>query len=175
MKRIILLGITLSCFFLSACATFPREDIKISTEAEPKVNFNGYKTYTLLGSAGVILDPEGKWKPNNFDFDAEIIFLINKELRDQNILESNNNPDLIVTYVLGINMAALKGKIDPKTKINILQNVPQGGLVVVLIDAQSGFVIWGAIATAEIKNLKPDLAKKRLEYAISQMFDQLPK
>jgi len=175
MKKILLLALTATYLFLSGCTPIPTDDIKIVTEADPKANFSGYKTYAWLGSAGVLLDPEGQWKPADFDIDAEITFLINKELRDRNMLETDKKPDLIVSYVLGINMAALKKKMDPKTEITILKNVPKGGLVVALVDAESGFIIWAASATAEIKNQGAEHAKKRLEYVTSQMFKQLPK
>ena len=175
MKRVLLLGLAVTYFLLSGCATVPTDDIKIATEADPKAKFSGYKTYAWLGSAGVLLDPEGKWKPADFDIDAEVTFLINKELRDRNMLETDKKPDLIVSYILGVNMAALKKKMDPKTEIQILQNIPQGALVVALIDAESGFIVWAASATAEIKNLETEQAKQRLDYVTSEMFKQLPK
>ena len=174
MKRVLLLGLSVAYLLLSGCATIPTDDVKIVSEADPKAKFSGYKSYAWLGSAGVLLDPEGKWKPADFDLDAEITFLINKELRNRNMLETDKKPDLIVSYVLGINMAALKKKVDPKSEITILKNVPQGALVVALVDTESGFVIWAASATAEIKNQGSEHAKKRLEYVTSQMFKQLP-
>ena len=174
MKNFLLLGLTVSYFFLAGCASVATDDIKIATEADPKANFSGYKTYAWLGSAGVLIDPEGKWKPADFDIDAEITFLINKELRDRNMLETENNPDLIVSYIMGVNMAALKKKMDPKTEIKILKNVPQGALIIALIDPESGFIIWAASATAEIINPGTEQAKQRLEYATSEMFKQLP-
>jgi len=175
MKKIFFFKIAIACFLLSACTTFPKDDIKVNAEADPKVNFSAYKAYTWLGSVGILNDPERKWKPLKFDIDSEITFLINRELRDRNILESNNNAGLFVTYGLGVNMAALKEKIDPERKISTLENVPQGALLVLLVDAQSGFIIWAASATAEVKNLAPEQAKKRLEYTITQMFKKLPK
>ena len=44
-----------------------------------------------------------------------------------------------------------------------------------LIDAQTTTAAWVGVATADMKNEKPDIAKKRLEYAIKGMFDKLPK
>lgn len=160
---------------LPGCSTIPTDDIKVTAQADPKVKFAGYKTYSWLDTVGVLNDPEMRWKPVGFDLDSEITFLIDRALRNRNILESNNRTDLLVSYMIGINMAALKSKIDPKTNIKTLQNVPQGALLVVLIDARSGFVVWAARATAEIKGLAPEEAKKRLDYVITQMFKKLPK
>ena len=59
--------------------------------------------------------------------------------------------------------------------MDVLKNVPQGALMVVLIDSDSGFVIWAGAATAEIKNLGPEASKQRLAFAISDMFKKLPR
>ena len=120
-------------------------------------------------------DPEGRWKPPAFDANAEIIYLINSELRKRGMSETSSNPDMLVAYAAGADMDALKLKQNPDTKITNLENVPQAGLVVVLIDPQTEFVTWVGVATAEIKNLDEAAAKKRLEYAVKNMFKQLPK
>jgi hypothetical protein len=163
------------CIFLvTGCQSFPTDDIKTTTEADPKANIKGYKTYAWLGSAGILKDPEGKWEPPKFDADAEITKLINQELRKRGMTEVSTKPDVVVAYALGVDMAALKTKTDPNTKIKVLENVPQGALMVVLIDGNSGFAIWAGAATAEIKNLSPEISKQRLGYTISEMFSKLP-
>ena len=60
--------------------------------------------------------------------------------------------------------------------MDVVKNVPQGGIVTVLIDSQSGFVIWVGVATREVQE-NPDAktAKARLDYAVTQMFKRLPK
>ena len=80
MKKVILYPILLSVYLLTACNSIPTDDIKTTAELDPKANFKGYKTYTWLGSAGILKDPDGKWEPPKFDADAEIIFLVNQEL-----------------------------------------------------------------------------------------------
>ena len=175
MKKIILFLLATSAMLLTACTTVPTDDIKVTAEADPKVNFTGHKTYAWLGSAGILKDPEGKWEPPKFDADAEITFLINRELRNRGMTETTTKPDVIIAYALGVDMAALKTKTNPESKISVLENVPQGALMIVLADAKSGFVIWAGSAQAEIKNLGADAAKQRLDYAISNMFKKLPK
>jgi hypothetical protein len=82
----------------------------------------------------------------------------------------------VVAYAAGIDMEALQLNVDPTTEMKMVENVPQGGLVVALIDSDSGFVIWVGTATAEIQE-DPDTktVKARLDYAVSKMFKQLPK
>jgi len=82
---------------------------------------------------------------------------------------------MLVAYAMGVDMAALKLKQDPESRLSTLENVPQAGLIVTLIDPDTGFVTWAAVATGELKNLGPDMAKKRLEYVVNTMFKELPK
>ena len=89
--------------------------------------------------------------------------------------ETSDNPDMLVAYALGADMAALQLKEDPKTKIQTLENVPQAGIVVALVDAQSGFVIWAGVATGDLKNVDTKTAKERLDYVVKTMFKKLPK
>ena len=174
MKNIIL-SILVLVGFMAGCATVPKDDIKVETEADPKVNFSGYKTYAWLGSIAVLNDPQGQWKQPKFDVDAELVFLINEALRKRGMSESNDNPDMLVAYVGGADMDALKVKENPDTKISTLENVPQTALIVTLIDPQTEVITWAGVATGEIKNLDADTAKKRLEYVINTMFKKLPK
>ena len=88
------------------------------------------------------------------------------------VRESADQPDMVVAYALGLDMAALKVKQNPHTKLESLENVPQAALVVMLIDPETGFIIWAAVATAEFKNLEPEVAKQRLQYAVNEMFRQ---
>ena len=174
MKNIIL-SVLVMIGLLAGCAIVPTDDIKIETEADAKVDFSGYKTYAWLGAVGIVYDPQGHWEPPALDADAEIVFLVNKVLRDGGMTEVMSEPDMLVAYALGVDMEALKLKINPETKLTSLGNVPQAGLVVVLIDSETGFVTWVGIATGEIKNLDSETAKKRLEYAINTMFNEFPK
>ena len=174
MKKIALL-VYLVAMYLVGCSSVPVDDIKVESEADPKVNFSGYKTYAWLGAAGILNDPQGQWEPPKFDADAEITFLIDQALRKRGITEVNENPDMLVAYALGVDMAALKLKQDPETEMHTLEQVPQGGLIVVLIDPETEFATWVSIATAELKGVEPDIAKQRLKYAVSKMFAGLPK
>jgi hypothetical protein len=89
--------------------------------------------------------------------------------------EVNDNPDMLVAYVLGLDMAALQIKQNPETQMSTLENVPQTALVITLIDPETEFVTWAGVATAEFKDLEPEAAKKRLKYAVTSMFKKLPK
>ena len=161
---------------LTGCASAPTKDIQVDAQADPKTNFSGYKTYAWLGAAAIVNDPHGQWEPPQFDSDAEIMFLIDRELRKRGMSKNTADPDLVIAFAAGIDMEALELKVDTETKMDMLKNVPQGGLVVVLVDSESGFVIWIGAATAEVQE-SPDTqtVKARLEYAVTQMLKKLPK
>lgn len=176
MKKYYLIILSLIVMALVGCATTPVKDIHIDSEADPKANFNGYKTYAWLGSAAILNDSTGLWEPPNFDADSEIKFLIDRELRQRGISQSTAAPDLIVAFALAADMDALKLKTDPDTKMDVLAKVPQGALVVALGDADTGFVIWVGVATAEVQqNTSDQIIKARLDYAVTQLLKRIPK
>lgn len=173
--RILFSVIILSFLLLSACATFPTKDITIDTEADQQATFSSYKSYEWLAAAGIMSDPEGKWEPPGFDADAEIVFLIDRELRKRGMTETSMKPDLYVAYVLGVDMEALKLKENAETKISTLKNVPGGALLLVLIDAQTTNAVWAGLATAELQqDMDLETRKKRLDYVVSNMLKELP-
>jgi hypothetical protein len=173
MKKI--LAIMVLALFVTGCSTFPKDDIKVESEVDPKANISGYKSYAWLAAVGILEDAEGLWEPPKFDADAEIEYRINEALRKHGMSQTNNDPDLYVAYALGVDMDALELKTDPETKLSSLENVPQTGLVVMLIDSETGFVTWVSTATGELKNLDQETMKKRLEYVVNTMFKDLPK
>jgi len=161
---------------VAGCATSMTSDIDIETELSPEAAFDSYKSYAWLGTAAIVNDPEGRWEPPNFDADAEITFLIDRELHARGMVQSQLAPDLLVFYGAGIDMENFKIKVDPQTDMEQMINVPMGGLSVVLIDAQSGLAIWAGVATAEVKqDLDPEVVRKRIDYAVKKMFARLPK
>ncbi len=176
MKKIQLPIWILVLILFTGCASVPTKDIQIDAQADPQAVFSAYKTYAWLGAAAIVNDPNGQWEPPQFDADAEIKFLIDRELRNRGLSENTTAPDLIVAFAAGIDMDALGLKANPKTKSNMLENVPQGGLAVVLADSMTGFAIWVGTAVAELQS-KPDTrtVKARLDYAVTQMFKKLPK
>ena len=176
MKSMLRLFALAFIMMLAACATTPTGDISVDAEADPKARFSGFKTYAWLAAAEIVFDPEGQWEPRNVDIDAEVQLMINNELRKRGITEVNGNPDMLVAYAAGVDMTALGLKQDPETKEKLLANIPKAALVVALIDADTGYVLWIAEAAGQVQE-QPDAAtvRARLEYAIGEMFRLLPK
>ena len=114
-RNILMLGVALA--LLSGCASSVTSDIEVETESNPKIDFAGYQSYSWLGSAAILRDPEGRWEPPNFDADAEIVFLIDRELRARGKVESQADPDMLVFYGAGIDMDNIDIKVDPSTSM----------------------------------------------------------
>lgn len=173
MKKFIFTLVTL--FLISGCASSVTKDIMVETDSDPKANLSGYTSYAWLGSAAIVFDEKGQWEPPQFDADAEIKFLIDRELRDHGMTEDSVNPDLVVAYAAGIDMDSMDIKADPESGIEALENVPAGALIVIMIDADTGLAIWAGIATADIQESPtPETTKQRLDFAVSEMFSKLP-
>ena len=171
-----LIALLTAMLLVTGCAFSVTNDIKIEAEADPTIKFRGYKTHAWLGSASIVYDPAGKWEPPQFDADTEIKFLIDNEMRNRGFSEDTANPGLIVAFAAGIDMTAMREEVDPNSNIAALQNVPEGALTVVLVDALTGLAVWGGVATADIQQ-DPDaeVVKQRLAFAVKSMFKQLPK
>jgi len=147
----------------------------VETDSDPKANLSGYTSYAWLGAAAIVFDEKGQWEPPQFDADAEIKFLIDRELRHRGMTEDSVNPDLVIAYAAGIDMDSMDIKIDPESGIEALENAPIGALTVIMIDAETGLAIWAGIATADIQeNPTPEATKARLDFAVSEMFSKLP-
>ena len=176
MKKHVLIIFTLMVALLTGCATTPVKDISFDSQADPKVDFKGYKTYTWLGSAAIVNDSTGQWEPRSFDADSEVKFLIDRELRGRGMSENDADPDLVVAFGLGVDMDALALKTDPKTKLETLDNIPRGALVIALLDNDTGFVNWVGVAKADVQqNLTDETAKARLDYAVTKLLKRIPK
>ena len=176
MKATYLITLSVLVIITAGCSSVPTKDIQITTQADPKANLTAYSTYTWAGSVSILRDPTGQWEPPTYDADAEIKYLIDRELRKKGMLESSTNPDLIAVFAVGVDTQALKLKVDPKTKIEVVEEVPAGGLLVALVNAESGYVVWAGVATAELMD-KPDVetARARLDYVVTNMLKELPK
>ena len=162
-------------FFIASCAAVT-SDIKVDAEADPKANIKGYKTYVWLGSAEILYDPAGRWEPPGFDADSEVKWLIDRELRKRGMMEVNTNPDMIIGFIAGIDMAALELTENPEKTITIIQNVPKGALALVFVDASTGYPIWIGQAVGDIQQEpNTETVRKRLDYAVSEMFKLLPR
>lgn len=176
MKKLTILLLTVYIVLLSGCAVFNKDvqDIEVDAVTDPKVDINGYKTYAWLGAANILNDPTQKWQPPKMDVTGDIKYLIDRELRKKGINSATSHPDLAVAFFVGVDMEAIELKDDPSTEGDVLENIPQGALVIALIDVQTEYVVWVGVAKAEIvEGASSELIRKRLDYAVSNIFKLL--
>jgi len=174
MKKIPITLVVLGLVFLTSCATAPNKDIKISVESDPKVQLNGYKTFSWLASAEIVYDPKGQWEPSNIDIDSELEWLIGRELRNKGLTQVGENPDLMITYMSGVDMTATELVKDSTQKLDILENIPKAALVIVMLDAATGNPVWGAVAVGDVhENRTASHIRSRLDFAVKGMFEKM--
>lgn len=175
MKNIYFIILSVFLLALSGCASVTK-DIEIDATADPTVKFSGYKSYAWLGQIEGLNDPEGVWQPPKMNIAEDIRFLIDRELRKRGLFSHSDSPDLLVAVFMGVDMEAIEIKVDPKTKLDLLENMPTAALAVALIDSKTGYAVWIGEAMADVQqNRTEEIIRERLDYAVSQMFKKLPR
>jgi hypothetical protein len=149
------------------------QDINISQVQNEKVNLDAYKTYMAISSKGILLDSKGTWMSKNLKGNKEIQQIIEEEMGKKGKQLVSTNPDFYVEFVSGIDMHAIKEKVDKNDQKKI-ENVPAAGLAMVLVDAKTHHIIWMAVAEGELKkDLSLEERKERIRYAVKKMLASL--
>lgn len=160
----------LTVLFLSGCASLTK-DIEVRSETAPGVNLANYQSFAWVASAEIVNDRHGNWEPTGFDADAEIKFLLLKELRNKGLKETTRNPDLLLIFAAGVNMNNLELVKDPNSTISTLEEVPKGALLVAMIDPATRHPVWAGTARGDVKSGRSDEdVRKRLAFAVEKMF-----
>jgi len=149
---------------LSGCVS--TSDIQVEKAQSEKVNLDGYKTYQFIEGSGVTQSP-GKKKVNAA---AAIEETINTELMKKGKVPVSKDPDFFVAYLGGSDMDAVKRRLDKDGKETI-EKSPEAALVLMLVDADSGSIIWMSTAEGEVKNGSAEDIKKRIEFAVKKMLN----
>jgi len=153
---------------LTGCVS--TSDIQVQKAQSEKVNLEGYKTYQFIEDSGIVEDTKGTKVSKNMNVSNEIEHMINSELAKKGKTPVSENPDFYVAYLGGADMDAVKSKLDKHGKKTI-ERSPEAALVLMLIDADSGSIIWMSTAEAEVKGGSADEVKKRLDYTVRKMLD----
>ena len=157
----------------SESVIFSKDDIKVDSKVFVSYDYTG-KTYAWGGPAVSINDPSGKWNAPDFDFDRVITENINQELKKHDLIESKKEYDLIVSYGLDINMAAIRSKSFEGIEERLILNIPEGALTIVIANGLNKKVLWMGWANADYKKQSADIAKERIKYAVREVFNKFP-
>ena len=145
-------------------------DIQVEKAQSEKVNLEGYKTYQFIDDSGIIEDTRNTKVSKNMNVSDEKEHMINSELAKKGKTPVSEDPDFFVAYLGGADMDAVKSKLDKNGKETI-ERSPEAALVLMLVDADSGSIIWMSTAEGEVKGGSSDEIKKRLEYTVKKMLD----
>lgn len=160
---------------LVGCASVTK-DIQVDAVAAPDVDFSSYQTYGWVAASALVNDPYAQWEAPGFDPVMEIKTLVDAALQKRGMTQVSDNPDVLVAFGAGVDMDALGVKVDPDTKANVLATVPQGGLVLLMVDGTTGYASWVGVAEGEVQDNPDDkTVQKRLNYAVNQMIKMMPK
>lgn len=169
-KTSLLIAAVVAVTFTSSCATLT-DDIQVETHADPGINYSKYKTYAWAGSATIVFDPIGQWEQPTLDTDEEVRHVVNRELRARGFIQVENNPDLLVAFAAGVDTTVLELKKDPDSDKSVPTTAPKAALVIALIDASSGYVVWLGHAKGDAQQQQTiDNIRARIDYAVSQIF-----
>ncbi len=164
-----------SCLLVTACATVDTSDIEVVGKTSPDARFGSYKSYAWLKTARIVNDPLGQWEPPGLDADTVVKNFIDRELGRRGMAAAARSPDLLVTFVAGIEMTAFEVREGKGGTLPSLQTIPKGALVVVLVDSTSKRPVWVGVAGADVRRQQePDAVRRRLDYAVTEMFRTLP-
>lgn len=141
-------------------------DIKVENTKSDKVDLTGYKTYQFIEGSGIVQDGRKK-KVNAAE---KIEAQINTELAKKGKTPVSKDPDFFVAYLGGADMDAVKKKLDKNGK-EVIEKSPEAALVLMLIDADTGSIIWMSTAEGEAKGGTKDEIEKRIDYAVKQMLN----
>ncbi len=141
------------------------KDIEVEALTSEKVNLAGYKTYEIIEGSGII---DNTQRSDNLDIDVEMRQMINAELAKKGKMPVVKDPDFYVAYMAGTDIDAVEEKINKEGQ-KTLHERPTSGILLILMDANTGAIIGLSTAEGEAKNLPAKEAKERLAYAIKEM------
>jgi hypothetical protein len=162
---------------LGACASgTPTGDIRVHSAADAKANLGAYKSYAWQSSDGVLLDRTGVWTSKDVDAQAEVMYLVNKNLRGRGMTVAREQPDLLVSLLIVADVNDIEAiKNERGEALSGFDPVGEGALVVELIDASTGKTVWIGGAEGEIRGSRSTAeGKERLSYAVDKLFEQMP-
>ena len=169
-KLIFTISLALSIALFSGCAA--KETINIKIYKDKKVNLKAYKNYQWLVGAKIVHDDYHEWSGRRYDINRFVESQITKQFYDRDVIKTQIKPDFLISYVVGINMDALKEKVN-KNGEKYFANIPVAGLGIVLLDPITKKVIWASSAEAILdEKLSDEESKLRVAEAIEQMFTQ---
>ena len=168
----ILKGTLIALALIGFTGCVSTSDIEVDSMQSEKVDLNGYKTYQFIEGSGIAKDTSKKTLTKSESVSAEIEEMINDELAKKGKVPVSKDPDFFVAYLGGADHDTVKKKLDKHGK-EVIEKSPDAALVLMLVDADSGSIIWMSTAEGELKNSTPEDRKKRIKFTVQKMLKGL--
>ncbi len=151
---------------------------RVTTDYNHKTNFSEYHTYAWRSR-------EGMGSHNAFQdgfLDQRLREAVDRELQSKGWVETNNSPDVYVTYYAGTrereNVANFPYVVDPwfwgYWNDVMVTHYIHGTFIIDMIDAHTNHLVWRAYATDNVDRL-PQLEKaKTIDKIAEKAFDKFP-
>ena len=160
---------TLCTFTIALAMTTGGFAQKVTTDSNPQLQFNEYKTYSWTA---------GTSSPNPLD-ERRIHDMVDAQLAAKSLTPVESDPDVYVaTHVITHEQKKLIaegfGPWGPSGGTVTLETYVQGTLVVDLYDARTKKMIWRGLGTGTTSD-KPSKNTDKIDKALFMMFQQYPR
>jgi len=155
---------------LAACSSL-HDDIRVSTVKDPSVDLHTHRTYSWSTSVGAVTDSTGTWGRSGMDLDAELRAAIGRQLRAAGYSEVLSGADVnMAMLVLGDRAEIEKVSHEPGAHADP-SILTEGSLLVEMIDAKTGRVLWrgGAHSATKAVHSQAEMTE-RIDDAVARMF-----
>jgi len=156
---------------VTGCGVSTR-DIEVESVKSSKANLEGYKTYEIIKESGADDSLKHNKALKGLKVDADIKRMITAELAKRGKVAVAHDPDFFVAYVAGADMNAMQIKLDKEGRTTV-ENIPEAAMLLMLVDAETGSIIWLSTAEGEFKGLPAEQQQARLKFAIQKMLNGL--
>ena len=155
---------------LAACSSL-NDDIRMATAKDSGVDLHTRRTYSWAATMGVVADSTGTWSRVGMDLNAELRAAVGRELRAAGYSEVHSGADVYLAMVVLGDRAEIEKVSHEPGAPNDPTILTEGGLLVEMIDAKTGKVLWrgGARSTAQKVHTDAEMTE-RINYAVVEMF-----
>jgi len=168
-------AVVITCL-LGACASDGDfTDIRVDSRTNPSFAMSELRTYAWLVDTAMVRDPDAEWTPGLKDVGAELRAMMDRELRLRGRSTVDVMPDMFARLEFGVDMKATAMKVDGAAGSARFESRPTGGFQIVLVERITRQDVWAARAMGNVtENISPEDSRRRLTYAIREMFEGFP-
>ena len=161
-------------------ATVNCSRMKVKQEYNDGFDFSRLKTFSWLEQPEKPFEYLTNPIANRQQLDKQIKEAVNRELERRGYLRTFENPDFSVTYQLGVQDKIYSHdqsyRTDYRTDKSVQFSYKEGTLVLDLLDAKTGALLWRGSASRIVAQGEPDLedTHEKITMAVKRMLESFP-